>query len=117
MTTQKIGQVLEMCIGIPMQVQSVTPGYAVCAGRGEQRRVNTALVGPLEVADWVLVFLNDARECITSERAIEVNLTLDMVQEAMNGQFEMPEFDDTLGFRLPSQMNAQDLHALTGDKK
>ena len=68
-----------MCIGMPMQVLATEPGHAWCEGRGERRRVNTALVEPVEAGDWLLVFLADAREHIDADRAAEVNAALDLV--------------------------------------
>ena len=68
-----------MCIGMPMQVTATEPGHAWCEGRGERRRVNTALVGAVVAGDWVLVFLGDAREHIDADRAAEVNAALDLV--------------------------------------
>jgi len=99
-----------MCIGMPMQVTATEPGHAWCEGRGERRRVNTALVGPLEIGDWLLVFLGDAREHITADRAAEVNSALDLVLGAMQG------FDGSgdAGFTLPSQMTAEQLKQLSG---
>ena len=58
-----------MCIGIPMQVTAIEPGHAWCEGRDERRRVNTALVNAVSPGDWLLVFLNDARENIDAARA------------------------------------------------
>nr|AAA16466.1 hoxL [Cupriavidus necator H16] len=71
-----------MCIGIPMQVMAIEPGYAVCAGRGERRRVSSALVGDCQQGDWLLVFLDSARERIDALRAHEIDATLDMLQAA-----------------------------------
>ena len=51
-----------MCIGIPMQVIEADGRFALCEGRGERRRINTALVGGVAPGDWLLVFLGDARE-------------------------------------------------------
>ena len=100
-----------MCIGVPMQVLRTEPGYAICLGRGEQRRVNTALIDATAPGDWVLVFMDSAREAISAERAEEVNATLDMVQAAMDGQpFDMED----PGFVLPSAMSQQQLQALAG---
>jgi len=93
-----------------MQVLKTEPGYAICLGRGEQRRVNTALIDAAAPGDWVLVFMDSARERITAERAEEVNTTLDMVQAAMDGQ----SFDMDPGFVLPSAMSQQQLNALAG---
>lgn len=99
-----------MCIGMPMQVTATEPGHAWCEGRGERRRVNTALVGPLEPGDWLLVFLGDARERITAQRAAEVDSALDLALGAMQG------FDASgdAGFVLPSQMSVEQLRQLSG---
>lgn len=97
-----------MCIGIPMQVRTLEPGHAVCDGRGERRRVNTALVGTLAPGDWLLVFLGDARERIDADRAAEVNATLDLVFDAMHGHGA----DGDAGFALPSRMSADQLREI-----
>ncbi|MBP7565438.1 MAG: HypC/HybG/HupF family hydrogenase formation chaperone [Burkholderiaceae bacterium] len=97
-----------MCIGMPMQVTAIEPGHALCEGRGERRRVNTALVGDVAPGDWLLVFLGDARERIDAERALEVNAALDLVLGAMQGQGA----DGEAGFELPSRMSAEQLHQL-----
>ncbi len=99
-----------MCIGMPMQVTATEPGHAWCEGRGERRRVNTALVGPVEPGDWLLVFLGDARERIDADRASEVNAALDLVLGAMQGLGA----DGEAGFTLPSQMTAEQLRQLSG---
>lgn len=99
-----------MCIGMPMQVTATEPGHAWCEGRGERRRVNTALVGPVEPGDWLLVFLGDARERIDADRAAEVNAALDLVLGAMQGLGG----DGEAGFTLPSQMTAEQLRRLSG---
>jgi hydrogenase expression/formation protein HypC len=97
-----------MCIGIPMQVTAVEPGHALCEGRGERRRVNTALVGDVAPGDWLLVFLGDARERIDAERASEVNAALNLVLGAMQGLGA----DGEAGFELPSRMSAEQLRQL-----
>lgn len=98
-----------MCIGIPMQVQSITPGHALCSGRGERRQVRTALVEPVATGDWLLVFLDSAQERITVERAIEVNATLDLLHAAMAG-----DAPGDAAFTLPSAMARDELRALVG---
>lgn len=100
-----------MCIGIPMQVLRVEPGYAWVAGRGEVKRVDTALVGDCAEQDWLLVFLDAARERIDARRAAEVNAVLDLVQGALAGTPDA--FPDT-AFDLPSRMDPAALAALTG---
>lgn len=102
-----------MCIGIPMQVLAVEPGFAHVAGRGETRRVGTLLVGDCVAGQWLLVFLNDAREVIDVERAREVNATLDLLQ-AVISTGNLPE-DSSAGFILPSAMDAATLQRLTGN--
>lgn len=111
-----------MCIGIPMQVREVEPGRALTAGRGQQRWLNTLLIGRVQPGDWVLAFLDSARELISPERAAEVNAVLDMVEASLgadpaagtgaHGGFGDPFAVDA--FVLPSHMSAQDLHKLTG---
>ena len=100
-----------MCIGIPMKVFRIEPGHAWVAGRGEVKRIDTALVGDCDEGDWLLVFLGAARERIDATRAAEVNAVLDLVQDAMNG--EHAPTDDP-GFALPSRMDPTALAALAG---
>lgn len=102
-----------MCIGIPMQVLAVEPGYAQVEGRGEVRRISTLLVGDCVVGQWLLVFLSDARELIDTERAREVNATLDLLQAVIDTG-SLPD-DDRAGFVLPSAMDAATLQRLTGN--
>ncbi len=98
-----------MCIGIPMQVIEADGRHALCEGRGERRRIHTALVGEVAPGDWLLVFQGDARERIDASRAAEVNVALDLVASAMQG---MPAHHD-VDFALPSQMTAEQMRALT----
>ena len=98
-----------MCIGIPMQVWQLEPGHALCRGRGEERRVRSALVGPLSVGDWVLVFLDSAQEILSPQRAAEINATLDLVQHALHG-----DPLDPAPFALPSAWSRDELLALSG---
>jgi len=98
-----------MCIGIPMQVIEADDRFALCEGRGEHRRINTALVGDVAPGDWLLVFLDDARERIDANRAAEVNAALDLVLSAMQGL----ETQEDAGFALPSQMTPEQIRALT----
>lgn len=99
-----------MCIGIPMQVLALEPGHAICAGRGERRRVRTALVGEPRPGDWLLVFLDSAQERIPAERAREVDATLDLLAAVQAGQGGGAD----AGFTLPSQISPTELLALTG---
>ncbi len=99
-----------MCIGIPMQVVAVEPGHAQCAGRGDLRRVNTALVGAVALDEWLLIFIDSAQERISFERAQEINATLDLMEAALHGE----SHDIRAGFALPSAMSLEQLLALSG---
>lgn len=101
-----------MCIGLPMQVLATRPGFATVCGRGETREVATALVGEVRPGDWLLVFLDGARERLDAARAAEVDATLDLVQAAMAGTAPDPGHDP--GFTLPSAMRPEQLAALAG---
>lgn len=100
-----------------MQVLHLEPGHALVSGRGETRKVNTALVSPVGLGQWLLVFLQDAREVISAERAAEVNATLDLLQEAMSGlaglESHASPSSDNPGFALPSAMDIASLRQLT----
>ena len=102
-----------MCIGIPMQVLSVEPGFATVQGRGETRRIKTTLIGDCIVGNWLLTFIDDAREVISAERAAEVNATLDLLQAVMDGGLTSSH-DADASISLPSAMSAADLQRLTG---
>ena len=99
-----------MCIGIPMQVIAIEPGHARCAGRGEMRRVNTALVGTVTVHEWLLIFIDSAQERISVERAQEINSTLDLMAAALQGD----SLAIDVAFSLPSAMSRKQLLALSG---
>lgn len=101
-----------MCMGIPMQVLSTSPGHARVSGRGEVKQVNTQLLGPVQPGDWLLVFIDGARERLSPERAAEVNATLDLVAETLAGL--TPDAHADPGFALPSAMTVAQLAALTG---
>ena len=98
-----------MCIGLPMQVCARRPGFATVQGRGEQREVSTALVGEPAVGDWLLVFLDGAREAISPARAAEVDATLDLLQAALVGDAARDA-----SFTLPSATSAEQLRAWSG---
>lgn len=102
-----------MCIGIPMQVQSISPGHALVVGADGLERVNTALVGDCAPGEWVLVFLGSARERISPERAAEVLATLALVQDSMEGRYD-PMEPVGAAFALPSAMSPEQLAALVG---
>lgn len=100
-----------MCIGIPMQVMSVEPGHALCMGRGETRRVRTALLGEVAPGDWLLVFIDSAQERLDRQRAHEINATLDLLQEALAGL--PPRGETPVAFDLPSRWTTAQLRSLS----
>jgi hydrogenase expression/formation protein HypC len=103
-----------MCIGIPMQVTGVEPGHALCAGRGETRRVSTLLIGDVSQGEWLLIFIDSAQERIDVQRAAEINATLDLLQTAMNGGLLDPASDAPCAFELPSRWSTAQVRALAG---
>ncbi|WP_428419735.1 HypC/HybG/HupF family hydrogenase formation chaperone [Methylibium sp.] len=99
-----------MCIGLPMQVLLTEPGHAQCRGRGELRRVRTALVGDVAPGEWLLVFLDSAQERLTPDRAQEIEATLDLLEAVMRGDASQGD----AAFVLPSQMNREQVLAMAG---
>lgn len=103
-----------MCIGIPMQVIETAPGQALCAGRGESRRVRTALVGDVAPGDWLLVFIDSAQERLDASRVHEINATLDLLQSALDGELPDPQDNAHAAFELPSRWTTEQLRSLSG---
>lgn len=106
-----------MCIGIPMQVRAITPGHALCEGRGGVfKQLNTALVGELQLGDWVLAFLDSAQERLSQDRAAEINATLDQMLSLMNTSDGLGGADtaQVASFDLPSRLSREELLALSG---
>ena len=88
-----------MCIGIPMQVLEVDDDIFVwCDGRNGRRRINTMLVNAVQPGDWVLTFLDSAREVIDDERAAMINSALDALEKIAAGQNDFEDcFADLIG--------------------
>jgi hydrogenase assembly chaperone HypC/HupF len=81
-----------MCIGIPMQVTEVEDDlFAWCDGRNGRRRINTMLIDAVQPGDWLLTFLDSAREAIDAERAIMINSALDGLERVAAGQDNFEE--------------------------
>lgn len=77
-----------MCIGLPMKVIRPESGYAVCEAAGESREIDMRLVGDQPEGAWVLVFLDAAREVVTSEQASLIGNALDALRLALAGNAE-----------------------------
>jgi len=90
-----------MCIGIPMQVARLEGAYAWCEGMGEQRRVDTLLVGSQPVGTWLLVFLGSAREVLSDQNAARITSALQAVGLAMQGDADIGHLFQDLVDRPP----------------
>lgn len=103
-----------MCIGLPLQVLRIAGTRGLAQGRGRREWVDLRLVGPCEPGQWLLVFQGAARECLSPERAAEIDAALDLLEQALdfNPDGTLPATDP--GFPLPSAMRADDLARLTG---
>ena len=74
-----------MCLGVPVQVISTSPGYAICDRDGEQVTIDMKLVGEQPPGTWVLVFLDAAREVIDEQKAMEISDALRALQLTFQG--------------------------------
>jgi hydrogenase assembly chaperone HypC/HupF len=81
-----------MCIGIPMQVAEVDGAFAWCKGRGRRERLNTMLLEELSPGDWVFATLGQAREILTPQRADEINLALNGLAAALQGETNLDSY-------------------------
>ena len=87
-----------MCLGIPMQVVEIEGVFAWCEGRNGRSRINTMLLGDVEPGQWLLTFLDSAREVIDAERAALVNAALDALELAASGSDAFEDcFADLIG--------------------
>lgn len=88
-----------MCLGIPMQVLEVCETYAVCRGRNGCQNINIMLVGEVAIGQWLITFLNTAREIISAEQAAQINSALDGLQALVEGNPENMDqyFTDLVG--------------------
>lgn len=90
-----------MCIGLPMQVLGVEPGHALCEGFGETRRVDTWLIDEPKPGDWVLVFVDSAREILEPERAQQIADALQAATLALSGDTDLDRWFPDLANREP----------------
>ncbi|HRZ01296.1 MAG TPA: HypC/HybG/HupF family hydrogenase formation chaperone [Burkholderiaceae bacterium] len=74
-----------MCIGIPLRVDQVLVGTAVCSGRGQTQRLNMMLVGEQPPGTWVLAHNGRALRVLTADEARSIDLALDALEQVMNG--------------------------------
>lgn len=76
-----------MCLGIPMQVLEIAPQRALCQWAGAARWIDTRLIDAPIVGDWLLVFLDAARDILTTERAAQIQDALHALQAIEQGDF------------------------------
>ncbi|HLP99131.1 MAG TPA: HypC/HybG/HupF family hydrogenase formation chaperone [Sideroxyarcus sp.] len=81
-----------MCLGIPMQVVAVDGLLAWCEGRGRRERINVLWLDTVAPGDWVYVVLGQARERLSAERAAELDLALDGLAAAMQGEADLDSY-------------------------
>lgn len=81
-----------MCLGIPMQVIEIDGAFAWCEGRGRRERLNTLLLEDVSPGDWVYAVLGQAREIMTAQHAAEINLALDGLAAAMQGEANLDSY-------------------------
>jgi hydrogenase assembly chaperone HypC/HupF len=76
-----------MCIGVPLQVQSVDGDgdFALCADGDVQERLDLRLVGPQPVGTWVLSFQGAARRVLDAEQAAQIRAALQALHAALIG--------------------------------
>jgi hydrogenase expression/formation protein HypC len=114
-----------MCIGVPMQVISITDLVACCEADGKQQDVDISLVGEQAPGTWLLVFLGVAREVIESRRAQQVQDALQALDHVMSGSDQIdhlfadlvdrePPLPDFLKAMVPTD-NTKDDAAITTD--
>ena len=78
-----------MCVGIPMRVVEAGPGWALCADGDARKRVDTMLVGAVEPGQWVMVFLDSAREVLDEEEALKIRDALAALDAVMRGETDV----------------------------
>lgn len=75
-----------MCLAIPMPVLRTDGVCAWCRDRdGHEVQVDTLLSGPLEVGQWVLVFLGAARDVVSAEDARRILAAIDALEAIQAG--------------------------------
>ena len=90
-----------MCIGLPMQVLEVEATRALCEGMGRRQYVDTMLIDTPALGDWVLVFLNSAREILDAQQARSITDALTAVNLALSGETSLDHLFPDLVNREP----------------
>lgn len=91
-----------MCIGTPMQIIALEQGSAVCAGRGQQQRVDLALIGDNAIGAWVLVHRGVALRQLSPEEASQTLAALDALDAVLAGDVDFDRYFTDLANREPA---------------
>lgn len=87
-----------MCLGIPMRVVEIEGVFAWCEGRNGRSRINTMLLDEVAPGQWLLTFLDTAREIIDAERAALIDAALDGLSAVASGSTDFDAcFADLIG--------------------
>ena len=70
-----------MCLGVPMQVKSITDELAVCEIDGVRREASLMMLEDVQVGDYVLIHAGFAIEKIDEA---EAQLTLEALRAALD---------------------------------
>lgn len=70
-----------MCLGVPMQVITISDDLAVCEIDGVQREASLMMIDDVQVGDYVLIHAGFAIEKIDQA---EARLTLDVLRAALD---------------------------------
>lgn len=88
-----------MCLGIPMQIIEVDGAFAWCEGRGRRERLNILWLEDVSPGDWVYAVLGQAREKLTAQRVDEINLALDGLAAALQGDTDLDAYFPNISLR------------------
>jgi hypothetical protein len=75
-----------------MQIIDVDGAFAWCEGRGRRERLNIILLEETLAGEWVYAVLGQAREKLTAERVTEINLALDGLEAALQGETNLEAY-------------------------
>ncbi len=69
-----------------MQVIGFNGEYAVCERGGAHHFIDTQLIGTPQIGDWLLTFLDTAREIISPEHAAQIQDALQALTLTLQGE-------------------------------
>lgn len=87
-----------MCIGVPMVVEDMRIGTALCRGPDGARIIDMMLVGDQPPGTHVLCFLDTAREVLSAEDAARIGDAIAALKIALTGGTDFDHlFADLIG--------------------